>query len=552
MSVVRRATMTTNTHATARAAHAAGFSVIPPSQDGVKKPMLETWKDYQKERPTLEQIARWYEQELTGVGVVLGKVSGNTEALDSDDEDVYFAYRAAAEAAGIADVLEKIEAGYLERTPNGGRHSIYKCDQIAGSTKLAQRPLGLGPDGQPRFQTLIETKGEGGYIIIAPSNGKVHETGGAYELLRGGLDTIATITPEERLALLALAQSFDEVHREKFPEPKTLTPGGSGRPGDEFNQQADWTKILSPHGWTLVYERNEATCWRRPGKDRGISATTNFDSSGYFYCFSTSTPFDIKRGYSKFAVYAILNHGGDFSAAARALAADGYGTSIENTETEPWPDPLAQEALYGLAGDIVRAIEPSTESDPAAILLQTLVAFGNAAGHGPYFPVEADKHTVNLDAVLVGETANGRKGTSWGQVYRLFFGADFTWATECIQAGLSSGEGLIHAVRDPILKLEPIKENGKRTGEYEEVVVDQGVEDKRLFVLESEFASTLRVMQRDGNTLSPIIRQLWDHGNLRVLTKNSPEKATGAHGSITGHVTKDELLRYMDSSEYCN
>lgn len=201
-----------------------------------------------------------------------------------------------------------------------------------------------------------------------------------------------------------------------------------------------------------------------------------------------------------------------------------------------WPDPLAEEAFHGLAGDMVRTIEPHTEADPAALLVQFLVAFGNVIGPGPHFTAEADRHGTNLNAVLVGTTAKGRKGTSWGHILRVFESVEPAWVKEHIASGLSSGEGLIYAVRDA-----DSKEDG-----------DPGVADKRLLVQESEFASTLRVLARDGNTLSSIIRNAWDSGSLRTLVKNNPAKATGAHISIVGHITKDELLRYLGNTEAAN
>src|SRR5690606_37128729 len=87
---------------------------------------------------------------------------------------------------------------------------------------------------------------------------------------------------------------------------------------------------------------------------------------------------------------------------------------------------------------------------------------------------------------------------------------------------------------------------------YQSEIVDPGVDDKRLLVLEEEFASTLRVMGRDGNSLSGVIRQAWDHGDLNTMTKNNPAKATGAHISIVGHTTQDELLRYLNDTEAAN
>lgn len=216
----------------------------------------------------------------------------------------------------------------------------------------------------------------------------------------------------------------------------------------------------------------------------------------------------------------------------------------------PWPS-LDRAAFHGLAGEILRTIGPHTEADDAAILLQLLVAFGNVIGRTAHFRAEADRHHLNLYGVLVGASAKGRKGSSWGHVRQLFQAADEEWLTSRLQGGMSSGEGLIWAVRDPIRQRQPVKEKG-RVVDYEEVEADPGVADKRLLVLESEFASVLKVLDRQGNILSTVVRQAWETGDLRTLTKTSPAKATGAHVSVIGHVTVEELGRYLSATEQAN
>ena len=192
----------------------------------------------------------------------------------------------------------------------------------------------------------------------------------------------------------------------------------------------------------------------------------------------------------------------------------------------------------------MEAVEPNTEADPVAVLVNVLAAFGNAIGRGAYMKVGADVHHLRIYAALVGQTSKARKGTSWGYVRELMEGADSLWASVRVQDGLSSGEGLIHAVRDPV-----VKEN-KKTREPE--TLDEGVIDKRLLVLASELASVLKMMSRDGNTLSPVIRQAWDGNTLQIMTKNSSSKATGSHISIIGHITKEELLRHLNETESAN
>jgi len=214
---------------------------------------------------------------------------------------------------------------------------------------------------------------------------------------------------------------------------------------------------------------------------------------------------------------------------------------IDSRADPRWPEPMSDEAFHGLAGDFVGVVEPQSESDPAALLTGFLVAAGNIIGPDAYLPIEADRHPPRLFSIWVGPSSSGRKGTASRYVTNTVTLAQPDWV-DCIQSGLSSGEGLIHAVRDPVTK-----------GEGDELeVIDDGVIDKRLFIVASEFASTLRVLGRDGNTLSPTIRDSWDSGRLQVMTKGSPETATDAHISILGHITRDELRRYLTSTEAGN
>jgi len=215
-----------------------------------------------------------------------------------------------------------------------------------------------------------------------------------------------------------------------------------------------------------------------------------------------------------------------------------------------WPQ-LGDAALYGFAGEIVHTIEPHSESDPVALLLQFLTAFGSVVGFRPHFMVEASRHGTNSFACLVGQTSKSRKGTSWGHIGRLFQEVAPDWAEKRIVTGLSSGEGVIWQVRDPITKRVPIKDKG-RIVDYQVEITDQGVDDKRMLVIEEEFASVLKVLQREGNTLSPVLRNAWDGKPLRIMTKNFPALATNAHISIIGHITIQELLRHLAETEMAN
>src|SRR5262249_45478718 len=142
-------------------------------------------------------------------------------------------------------------------------------------------------------------------------------------------------------------------------------------------------------------------------------------------------------------------------------------------------------AYYGLAGDIVRAVEPETEADPMAILAQLLAFYGNAVGRGAWCRVGQTRHYPNLFVVLAGETAKARKGTSENIVRALF-------PPVSPRSGVMSGSGLVEAARD------------------EGILVSV----RELLVVESEFATALKNARRDPN-LSAILRDAWDGKELQ-------------------------------------
>lgn len=304
--------------------HRAGLAIWVPKEDGTKTPDTARWKQFQSERPDAETLRTLYAVPRDGVGVFTGAVSGNLEGFEFDDVDAYQVFKDTAEASYLDDLVERIEAGYLERSPGGGYHWLYRCSEIGGNTTLAARPY-VDDDGKPKVQPLIQTRGEGGWLVLAPSGGRVHPTGNAYELLRGGVETIATITADERRELWRIAASLDEIPRDEYRPPAEPAPIDGTRPGDDFNRQARWDDILIPAGWTFVRRRGDVSYWRRPDKDRGISATTNYGGFDLLYVFTSSTPFRADAGYSKFRAYAVLEHGSDWAAAARELGKKGYG-----------------------------------------------------------------------------------------------------------------------------------------------------------------------------------------------------------------------------------
>ena len=207
-------------------------------------------------------------------------------------------------------------------------------------------------------------------------------------------------------------------------------------------------------------------------------------------------------------------------ARARARRESGDETRFEweqrlAANADPETQAVFDPAFCGLAGRVVRAIEPHSEADPYGLLLTFLAAFGAAVGRGPHALADGAEHPARLDVLLVGPTAKGRKGTTWQQVRRPMALADPGFIDERILGGFGSGEALVDAAADG--------------------------DDHRLFVLESEWGRLLAVGRREGSTLSPLIRQAWDGDRLAVRSRAGKAVADGAHVCVLGHITADEL-----------
>ena len=220
--------------------------------------------------------------------------------------------------------------------------------------------------------------------------------------------------------------------------------------------------------------------------------------------------------------------------------------------TTAWPAPLGAAARHGVVGDFLALASPATEADDAALAFQFIAFVGCCIGSDPHVVAGADQHPARFNVALVGATSRGRKGSAASIVKAVLREADPDFVGSRILGGLSTGEGLVWSVRDPIYKVESVKDRGRATGETQELLVDEGVRDKRVVCLESEFSRTLKVAERDGSTLTAIVRQAWDSGDLRVMTRSNAATATGAHVSIVAHITAEELRRDLTSTEVAN
>jgi len=334
----------------AAACVAAGLCALPATRRGDEKRVaLASWKPFQSRRPSEDEIRSWFAADGGAMCLVCGAVSGNLEMIDFDlGGEAFDAWRHAVEAAAPGLVAKLV----VESTPSGGRHVVYRSmSAVSGNLKLAQRrieadgpePIVVGAKSYvPRQDasgawaitvTMIETRGEGGLFLCAPSEG--------YVVLQGDLRNPPVVTADERDLLLGSAWALNEV-----PEPvvgrsePTHASGAAVRPGDDFNRRGDPRDALRRCGWSLARPgQNEH--WRRPGKSSGTSATLK---DGTFYVFSSNAaPFEAHKGYSPFAVYALLEHGGDFAKAASALASEGFGTKA--------PDAAGVDISAFTAGD---------------------------------------------------------------------------------------------------------------------------------------------------------------------------------------------------------
>ncbi|MDC0934762.1 AAA family ATPase [Pirellulales bacterium] len=313
----------------------AGLSIVPIRNDGSKAATVK-WSDYQRRLPTDDELRRWFIADNVGLAIIYGSVSGNAELIDLDNADIAADYREAVEAVAPG-LLAKL---CIIQTPRPGFHLVYRCEVIEGNQKLAQ---------DEGAETLIETRGQGGYALAPGCPPACHPTGRTYEHEAGPpLTELPTITADERETLLNVARSFNRYfEHEPQSEPAIPRQSDGLSPGDDYNGRATWPDVLTTHGWSVVHTSGDKTYWRRPGKSAGWSATTGLVSkqgNELFCVFSTSAnPFPgAENGrqcstHSKFDAYARLNHNGDHSAAAKQLAGEGYGeqSSRQRDDSQP-------------------------------------------------------------------------------------------------------------------------------------------------------------------------------------------------------------------------
>ncbi|MFE3857815.1 DUF927 domain-containing protein [Streptomyces griseorubiginosus] len=365
---------TPDLRAAARELHDAGLCVLPVRADGTKAPDVRSWIQYKVNRSTPEEHDRWFgDSQRSGIGVVTGAVSGNIELIEFEglavQEGILDAVTELANDSGLGDLWQAVTTGWADQSPSGGVHYkvVVKGRPAAANKKLArrlaredeytpaERQRVAEKPGTKIVRVLAETRGEGGFVVIAPSYGPTHSSGKPYVRLAGGPTTMAVVEPEDLDAVYALCQAFDAMPLEEAPKtaprPAPARADGSLRPGDDFEARADWADILR-NVFRPLNTRGSETYWGWADGVGGVKATTGRDEHDRLFVFATGSDFQSEVPYSKFGAYALLNHGGDHKAAARELARQGYGSR----HLAPVGAPLAAPAP---------APAPKPESDPA-------------------------------------------------------------------------------------------------------------------------------------------------------------------------------------------
>lgn len=294
---------------------AAGLSLVPVNSS--KIPVVRSWKNGVDAKDLYSHSGE--------LAIAAGSASGGVECIDIDLKyDITGTlWKQYCQRVKESDdqLLKKL---VVQRTPTKGYHLIYKCEELEGNQKLAQRPTTnkeRTDNPHQKRKVLVETRGEGGYFLIDPSKD--------YKILQGNLTDIPVISIDEREILFNVARMFDEIPKEKVVAEKRTD---ESLPGDDYNNKADVLELLQKHGWKIVSDNGQDVRLKRPGDTKSKWGANYNRHKNLFYVFTTSTEFESDKAYTPFTIYSILEHNSDFSKAAKCLADQGYGKFQFNTK----------------------------------------------------------------------------------------------------------------------------------------------------------------------------------------------------------------------------
>ena len=308
-------------------AHSQNINAIPVNQD--KKPACKSWGQWQTQPQTLEESQKHSNGSSAGIAVITGTASGGLESIDFDQMEVYQEYLDAAHGTPMEAIINRIREGYEEQSPKG-IHWLYKIsnagEPFPANEEWSYRGVGPNKNGVIGPKIAIETRGQGGYIVTAPSlNGK-------YKLLSGSLDKIVTITMEERKQLKALAKQLDDKQDDDIYGKQINLD--DAKPIDEWKQNKTWDEILTPDGFTKVSTKGNVTKWHNEGSENDVSAVSGIggkSKSDTFICFSSNKPSWMPKDktLSKFDYIMLRDYQGDFKKAFLGVL-ENLGRPVKN------------------------------------------------------------------------------------------------------------------------------------------------------------------------------------------------------------------------------
>jgi hypothetical protein len=421
---------------------------------------------------------------VANIAVATGELSG-VVVLDADNLH---------DLNSLESTHGKLPTTWTVKTGSGGRHFYFRFDKRCTRLKNAVK-----------FAGALDVRTTGGYTLLPPSK---HKSGNAYRwIVAPNACEIATLPdwlfdlmPKHDDAAVGRAASNGKAPTLTIQRATTLA-----------ERAAIYLEKAEP---AIEGQRGEFKAFNVACRLRELFGELSDDE--LYAAFGkwnekNIPPFSPKELRHKFDDAA--KKVSSSSTTIVRYADDGCVNEAVEIPT------LDDDAYHGLAGDIVKAIEPETEADPVGVLLTVLTAFGHAFGRIPFFRVSGDIHHANLFTCLVGDSASG-KGLAWG-IGRHCVPNEYLETSH----GLSSGEGLVERVGDP--------------ADMDALAIPPS---KPLLCVETEFAKPITAMRREGNTLSPLLRSAWDCSTLEIMTRGKSKlRASNAYISIVAHITPEEL-----------
>lgn len=376
----------------------SGLNVLPATKT-LKRPN-GSWREYREKRRAVDEAF----DRCDALAVVCGAVSGNVEIIDFDAGAVDFDDWSQRVAELDADAAQALFSCVLETTQSGGKHLAYRCETpVDGNLKLTTRTL----DGTPK--TTIETRGEGGIVIVAPTAG--------YTVIRGNWAALPVVSAATRRVFLDAARSLSETPKEPQKTPN-VAPRSIADNGDSI---ADWMRtqgiiprLLSANGWRYVETRGDNEYWRRPGKNDGVSGTLNLEKLCFYVFSSNAAPLEPNRAYSALQLAAAFEFGGDEKAAALHYADERDSTTAVSSLPDIIVEPTKRKAarakerpafpesllnVGGLLGDLMSYTE-SQEYKPQPTLrfagALALLSYLTARKISAYGKTRTNLHVVGL------------------------------------------------------------------------------------------------------------------------------------------------------------